>query len=106
MPIKGPKCSLLCLLYPVVSQVNLVQILTTQVFQMCLVASSHIFLGVKVFCSCQVVTKIFHLFFSFVAAAYPTHLFLHTFMIHISFIDSFVISFIPNFTNLAPVSHQ
>jgi len=38
---------------------------------------------------CQ--SKIFDIFFSSVPAAYLTHLILHTFMIHISFTNSFVI---------------
>lgn len=106
MPFKGPKSSLLCSLLPIVSQVNLVQTLIIQVFQMCLVAFCHMFLGVTsvlFLSSCQ--SKIFYIFFSSVSAAYLIHLILHTFMIHISFINSFVISFIPKFTSLAPVPY-
>jgi len=85
---------------------NLVQILIIQVVQMCSVASSHMLLGVTniLFLSgCH--SKIFDIFFSSVPAAYLTHFILHTFMIHISFINSFVIPFVPNFTSLAPVPH-
>lgn len=67
---------------------------------------SDMFLGVTsvLFLSgCQI--KIFDIFFSSVPAAYLTHLILHTFMIHISLINSFVISFVLNFTSLAPVPH-
>jgi len=76
------------------SQVNLVQILTIQVFQMCLEASWHMFLGVTsvLFLSgCQ--SKIFDIFFYSMPAAYLLYLIPHTFMIHISFINLLSLSY-------------